>query len=138
MPRSANKNLLFALLGLVALIAVGTAVALAVRLILVEPESVAAACVAGRGWRCTLRELAVAGFLNNVYGTAAVVLGAFATIARSRWLAAAALLCGCFGAVLFSYQLSGAGLLLGALVWVRPRPHGKPNHQDQPSTQPNP
>ncbi len=100
-----------------------SAAMLAIRIYLVEPEQVAAACVAGSGgWRCAIRNWAVAGFLNNYYGIAAVVFGIFATVMRSRLVALLAILAGVAGSVLYTFELSGIGVLLGALVWVRRAP----------------
>lgn len=105
---------------LVTIVAIATAVMLSVRMYIVEPEVVARACEANQaGWRCMVREYAVAGFLNNGFGLTALIAAALATVARSRWLALIAILAGVAGAVLYTFELSGVGLLLGALVWVR-------------------
>jgi hypothetical protein len=107
------------LLSLLGMVAAATAVMLAVRFYLIEPESVALACAANNtGWRCLLRELAVAGFLRNAFGITALISGAIATVIRLRVLAALAILSGIAGAVLYTFELSGIGLLLGALTWV--------------------
>jgi len=102
------------------IVAIATAAMLAVRFYLVEPEAVAAACTANNeGWRCALREFAVAGFLSNAFGMTALIAGAVATLIRWRVVALLAMLSGIAGAVLYTFELSGVGLLLGALVWVR-------------------
>ena len=101
------------------IVALATTLFLLIRFYLVEPEALAQACVANlRGWRCVVRQTAVFGFLHNVYGWMALITGAFATIARWRWLAVVAMIAGVGGAVLYTFELSGAGLLLGALVWA--------------------
>jgi hypothetical protein len=100
--------------------AIVTALASALRLRIVEPEAVAAACTAqGVGWRCALRGIAVVGFLNNVYGWTALLVGLFAVVSRWRSLALLALISGILGAVLYRFELSGVGLLFGALVWIQ-------------------
>jgi hypothetical protein len=100
-----------------------TGIALSVRLLIVEPEAVAQACLtSGVGLRCTLRAIAVFGFLNNVFGWVAVLAGLFATVSRWRWLALAAVFAGTLGSVLYTFELSGVGLLLGGLVWVQRSP----------------
>jgi len=110
-------------LSFLGILAVASAIALAVRFYLVEPEEVAAGCVAGgQGWQCWLRQWAVTGFLQNAYGIAAVILGILATAMRSRIVALAAVFAGVAGAVLYTFELSGLGILLGALVWVRRPP----------------
>jgi hypothetical protein len=104
-----------------ALVFIGGATALFmwVRLYLVEPETLAAACISNmQGWRCNIRQAAVMGFLHQVYGWTALLTGLFATILRWRWLALVAMLFGVAGAVLYTFELSGFGLILGALVWV--------------------
>ncbi|HYM36267.1 MAG TPA: hypothetical protein VET48_12765 [Steroidobacteraceae bacterium] len=103
--------------------AVTTALMLLVKFFIVEPESVASACLAGAGgWKCVVREGAVFGFLHNVYGWTALLVGAFATIARWRILAIIAIVAGVAGAILYAFELSGVGLLLGALVLAHRSP----------------
>jgi len=107
------------LLSLLSIAMAATAVMLAVRFYLIEPEPVALACAANNaGWRCTVREIAVAGFLHNAFGLTALIAGVIVTVIRWRALALVAILSGIAGAVLYTFELSGAGLLLGALAWV--------------------
>jgi hypothetical protein len=114
---------LWPLLSLCAICIVTSALMLAVRFYIVEPEAVAQACATkSEGWRCMLREWAVFGFLRNLFGATAIVAGVLATVSRWRWLALPAILSGIAGAVLYTFELSGAGLLLGALVWVHRAP----------------
>jgi hypothetical protein len=111
------------LLSLCAIVAAATAVMLAVRFYLVEPQSLALSCAENNtGWRCLLREIAVFGFLRNAFGMTALVVGALATVVRFRALALIAILSGVAGAVLYTFELSGVGLVLGSLVWVHRTP----------------
>jgi hypothetical protein len=114
------------LLSLLMIVLTTTAIMLAVRLYLIEPEPMALACAANNsGWRCMVREIAVAGFLHNVFGLTALITGVIVTVVRWRPLALIAIVSGVAGAVLYTFEFSGAGLLLGALTWVhgvRPAP----------------
>jgi len=108
----------------------------AARTMIVEPEALAAACLAGSdGWQCALREQLVLGFTRNAFGIAAVIVGILATVSRWRSLALAAVACGVVGAVLYRYELSGVGLLLGALVLLRRAPQDV-GQQDRGGEQP--
>jgi hypothetical protein len=113
------RALVWPLASLLTVVAAATCVMLGIREFLVEPEPVALACAASpEGWRCIVRDWAVKGFLQNTYGTVAVIAGIAATLLRWRWIALIAVLAGVAGAVLYTFELSGVGLLLGALVWV--------------------
>ena len=104
---------------------------LAVRFYLIEPEPMALACAANNsGWRCAVREIAVAGFLRNAFGLTALVAGVIVTVVRWRALALIAILSGVAGAVLYTFELSGVGLLLGALTWVHRGAHRAPTQDD--------
>jgi hypothetical protein len=117
------------------IVAVATAVMLLVRFFIVEPEALAVACAAHSiGWRCSVREIAVLGFLHNAFGWTALLTGAFATIARWRWLGLLAMIAGIAGSVLYTFELSGAGLLLGALVWARRAPMTDEKRRDEQQT----
>ena len=122
-PRQSYADWLRSLISLLSLVAVATTLLLLVRLKIVEPEEVALACTGdATSWRCAVRQIAVFGFLNNVFGWTAVLIGVFATISRWRWLAALAMVAGIAGSVLYSFELSGIGVLLGALVWMQRSP----------------
>jgi hypothetical protein len=119
------------LLSLLVIVSVATAIMLAIRFYLIEPEPMALACAANNsGWRCTVREIAVAGFLRNVFGLTALTAGVIVTVVRWRVLALVAILSGIAGAVLYTFELSGAGLLLGALAWVHRGVHRAPTEDD--------
>lgn len=115
------------LLSLLAIVAIATVLMLAVRFYVIEPQSVALACAADNtGWRCMVREFAVAGFISNAFGLTALIAGMIVTMVRWRVLALVAIVSGVAGAVLYTFEFSGAGLVLGALVWV----HRAPNQCD--------
>ncbi len=122
-PIFASKRGLQAFLSLLLIVAGATALALIVRWRLVEPEVIAQACASGdTSWRCAVREFAVFGFLNNVFGWVGILAGVLATVSRWRWLAALATVAGIAGAVLYTFELSGVGILLGTLVWIQRSP----------------
>jgi hypothetical protein len=107
------------LLSLLAIVSTATAIMFAIRFYLIEPEPIALACAADQsGWRCAVREIAVAGFLRNAFGLTALITGVLVTVVRWRVLALVAILSGVAGAGLYRFELSGVGLLLGALTWV--------------------
>ena len=115
------RKALYSLAWLIAIVAAASGAMWVLRTRIVEPETVAQACLAGaRDWRCPLREWLVFGFTRNIFGMAAAIAGVLAIISRWRGAALAAILLGVAGAMLYHYALSGAGLLLGALTWVRP------------------
>jgi hypothetical protein len=117
---STFRTHLIALLLVILVVGVTSALMWAARQFLVQPESLAAACAAGQGgWQCWLREQLVLGFTRNVFGMTALVAGVLATVSRWRILAVLAIVSGVAGAMLYRYELAGAGLLLGALVLLR-------------------
>jgi hypothetical protein len=119
------------LLSLLAIVLTATVIMLAVRFYLIEPEPMALACAANNsGWRCIVREVAVAGFLRNVFGFTALAAGVIVIVIRWRVLALVAILSGVAGAVLYRFELSGVGLLLGALTWVHRGVHRAPTQDD--------
>lgn len=123
MRLSTAKHGILVIATLVLIVGLTTVMALAIRLAIVEPEPVAQACLAGaEGWRCVVREIAVYGFLKNVFGWTALLTGILATVSRWRSFALIAMVSGICGAVLYTFELSGLGLLLGALVWIQRSP----------------
>jgi hypothetical protein len=119
-----------------AAIAVFSGIAWWARVQIVEPESVAAACLSGHdSWQCALREQLVLGFTRNAFGIAAVIVGVLATVSRWRSVALLAIACGVTGAILYRYELSGVGVLLGAFVLLR-RPPQEARQQDTGGEQP--
>lgn len=100
--------------------AVTSAIALALRFGIVEPESVAATCLAkgAPGW-CWIRDAVIAGFSHNWFALSSLAAGLLAVVIRSRGIAVLALVLGVAGSVLYRFDLAGVGLLLGALVFAR-------------------
>jgi hypothetical protein len=114
------KALLHPQLKILLIGAVTSAIALGLRYGVVEPESVAATCLAdgARGW-CWVRHALVVGFSRNLFALASLIAGIFATATRARWLAVIAIVLGVMGSILYRFELAGVGLLLGALVFAR-------------------
>ncbi len=100
--------------------AVTSAIALGLRFGIVEPESVAATCLArgAPGW-CWIREALIFGFSRNWFALSSLTAGLLAVVTRCRGVAVLALVLGVVGSVLYRFDLAGVGLLLGALVFVR-------------------
>lgn len=100
--------------------AAASAIALGLRFGIVEPERIAAICLAKEapGW-CWIREAVIFGFSRNCFAWSSLAAGLLATVTRSRGLAMLALVLGVTGSVLYRFDLSGVGLLLGALVFAR-------------------
>lgn len=116
-----------AIAAVVVFIAACSALAWWARLHIVEPELVAAACLADAdgqqvAWQCSIRKQLVLGSTRNAFGIAAVIVGVLATVSRWRSVAALAVALGVMGAVFYRYELSGVGLLLGAFVLLRRPP----------------
>jgi hypothetical protein len=88
---------------------------------LVEPQAFAAACDAGTGpaLACLVRHAVVMGFVKNIAGMAATVLGLWCTVTRSLVLAFAALACGLFSILLYRFDAAVVGVLLALLVVFR-------------------
>jgi len=87
---------------------------------LVEPLPVATLCERedGPAW-CWLRKALVFLFAQNLAGMAAIVLGVWCTITRSRTLAFAALCFGAVGLVLYRFDSAVIGVLLAGLMLAR-------------------
>jgi hypothetical protein len=115
--KSANMAWLWRGLLLVAVVLGGTYLA---RYRLIEPLQVAALCERSDapGW-CLVRDFFVLMFAKNVAGMAAVVLGVWCTITRSRALAFAALCFGAVGLALYRFDSAVIGVLLAGLVLAR-------------------
>lgn len=91
-----------------------------IRLLLVEPDEVAKACLAdATAWRCRLRDLVIQGFARNLYGPISVIAALLAWLGGLRSFAVLAMVAGMAGAVLYSFDLAAVGLLLGALLLAR-------------------
>lgn len=120
----ASRAWLWRGLAVVAVVLAGT---LVVRYRLVEPMPVALLCEreGAPAW-CFIRRFFVFLFAQGLPGTdsaatapasmAAMVLGVWSTISRSRWMAFAALSFGAVGLVLYRFDSAVIGVLLAALV----------------------
>jgi hypothetical protein len=99
------------------------AVAIGLRLLVIEPSHIGHACdpAPWSGW-CAARTALIMSFRFQELGWAALAVGIVATLARRRWLGQLALALGFAGLVLYSYEPAVVGALLGTLVIVRPRP----------------
>jgi len=93
---------------------------LGVRLLIVEPESMAIACVADVDtWSCMLRNVAVYGFSRGLFGYISIVSAVLAAVGAMRLFAVIAVISGMAGAVLYDFDLSALGLLAGCLLLLR-------------------
>lgn len=99
------------------------AVALALRVFVIEPSYIGHACdpEPWSGW-CAARTALIMTFRFEEIGWVALVLGMLATFLRRAWLGQSALALGLAGLVLYSYEPAVIGALLGALVIFRPLP----------------
>lgn len=125
--KPASRAWLWRGLAVVAAVLVGTFV---VRYQLIEPNATEALCARddAPAW-CWIRRTFVFLFAQGLPGTdsgntaptamAAIVLGVWCTITRSRWMAFAALSFGAVGLVLYRYDSAVIGVLLAALVVAR-------------------
>lgn len=98
--------------------------AVAVRLLLVEPTEMLVRCStpqAAGDLLCTIRSAAVANFRYNILGIASLFCTVLAAIWGSRGFAWAGLMIGCLGLVLFCYEFSAAAAV-GALLVLVSRP----------------
>ena len=103
---------------------------------LVEPGSMAQRCGADSApWWCPWRHLLVLGFLNNVYGVAALIATALALLWKRQgfaWLAAAL---GILALQLYCFESGALAVLVGCLRLVRLQadrlPPRRPHRQDQ-------
>ena len=99
------------------------ALAVALRVFVVEPSHIGHACDPRpwSGW-CAGRTALIMSFRFGEIGWAALAAGVVATVVRAAWLGQAALSLGLAGLVLYSYEPAVVGALLGVLVMFRPRP----------------
>lgn len=87
---------------------------------LIEPQEVATLCEReGAPTWCLARDFFVFLFVRNVASMAAIVLGVWCTITRSRAMAFGALCFGLVGLVLYRFDSAVYGVLLAALVIAR-------------------
>ena len=102
-----------------ALLAV-TALAAWLRYGLVESSAIGQLCSAGHApWWCRWRQWLVLGFLNDVYGIAALAATALALLQNRTWLAWLAAALGMFALLLYCFESGALALLLGSLRLLR-------------------
>jgi hypothetical protein len=112
MLKRASKIILFA--------AVLSATLMAVRMLLIEPDEVAAACLKNSAqWFCWLREWVIKGFVYRLYGWISVGAALLAWITGVRLVAVIAVIAGVAGVVWYDFELAAMGLLCGALLLMR-------------------
>lgn len=100
--------------------AVLAAVMQCIRLLLVEPDEMARACLLNpQQWHCQLRTLAIQGFVRHLYGPVSLIAALLAWLGGIRLFAMLAMLAGMAGVVLYDFDLAALGLMLGALLLVR-------------------
>jgi hypothetical protein len=87
---------------------------------LVESSVIGAQCSATSApWWCAWRQLLVLGFLNNVYGIAALVTAVLSLVWPRTWLAWLAAALGVFALELYGFQSGALALLIGCLRLLR-------------------
>jgi hypothetical protein len=98
----------------------------------VESSVIGAQCSAiGAPWWCAWRQLLVLGFLNNVYGIAALVVAALALVWPRIWLAWLAAALGVFALELYCFQSGALVLLIGCLRLLRTQAQVRASPLDQ-------
>jgi hypothetical protein len=110
-PRHAWPWLLLLLVGVLAAV---------VRYGVIEPSATVQLCESGHGpaW-CVVRQWLVIGFLNNVYGVAALVAAALALLSRQPWVAWLAAALGALALELYCFEAGALALLIGCLRLLR-------------------
>jgi len=93
---------------------------LAIRFLLVEPDEVAAACIAQAApFSCKIRMAAIYGFSRHLFGPISIVAAVLAWVGAMRLFAIVAMVAGIAGIVLYDFDLAGFGMLLGVVLYVR-------------------
>lgn len=95
------------------------AILLAVRLLLVEPDEVAATCaVQVAAFSCKIRNAAIYGFAHHLFGPISIIAAVLAWIGALRIFALIAVMTGIAGMVLYDFDMAGVGMLLGVVLYV--------------------
>jgi uncharacterized membrane protein len=93
---------------------------LAIRFLIVEPDEVAAECVAQAAtFTCKIRNAAIFGFSRHLFGPISIVAAVLAWVGAMRLFAIIAMIAGIAGMVLYDFDLAGFGMLLGVVLYVR-------------------
>lgn len=85
----------------------------------VESSAIGQLCSAGGPWWCRWRHWLVLGFLNDVYGIAALAATALALLRRHAWTAWLAAALGVFALQLYCVESGALALLAGCLCLLR-------------------
>lgn len=93
---------------------------------LVESSAIGQLCSAGGPWWCQWRHWLVLGFLNDVYGIAALAATALALLHRRAWTAWLAAALGAFALWLYCVESGALALLVGGLCLWRVAGRGEP------------
>jgi hypothetical protein len=90
-----------------------------IRIYVVEPDEMAAAC-SGQAIAmiCKIRNAAVFGFSRELFSPIALVAAALGWVGAMRAFALVAIISGTAGMALYDYQLSGFGMLLGTVLFL--------------------
>lgn len=117
--------------------------AAALRYGVIEPGSMAQQCGGGHDpWWCVWRHYLVLGFLNNVYGIAAVVATVLSLLWKRRWLAWLTAALGLFALQLYCFEAGALASLVGCLRLLRlqatPLPPAEQHRPRQQQVQPQP
>lgn len=113
MPRKSLIVLALAVAGVLAL-------ALAARLLMVEPRGAQLLCAgADPAWWCPLRSVLVEVFQWQVFGVVSLVSGLVGWVFGGRGWGVTALLSGAAGLVLYNVALSAVGVVTGVVVVTR-------------------
>jgi|GEM_PF-3595013 len=116
------------------LAAVLAAIMQAIRLLIIEPDDMAALCEINKTvWKCALRDVVIQGFARHLYGPISLAAAALAWFTSTRGVrvgvtrafAMLAMLFGMAGAVFYDFDWAAVGLLLGALLLLRERHRDK-------------
>ncbi len=87
---------------------------------LIESTTIGQQCSGGQGaWWCSGRQALVLGFLNNVYGVAALAATALALLWKRAWPAWLAAALGVFALELYCFEPGALALLAGSLRLLR-------------------
>lgn len=100
------------------LLVVGVGAA-ALRFGLIESSAIGQFCSSHSPWWCRVRTALVLGFLNNVYGVAALIAALLALAFKRRALAWLAAALGLFSMQLYGVEAGALALLVGSLRLLR-------------------
>lgn len=120
-----SKSLTGPLVLLVVVTLVCMALFAAIRTYIVEPDEMAAACIANPATMiCKIRNAAVYGFSHEfldmgLFSLISLIAAALAWIGAMRLFAVVAVIAGCAGVGLYDLKFAAFGLLLGVVLYLR-------------------